>query len=241
VRRWPMAVVYLSRSKPRIADSRQNNRLLAALPAQDWERLRAHSREVPARLRQLIHTAGDPLTHVYFPTGGVFSVTVLLSDGTSVESAIVGNDGMLGVEAFFTSSPVVTAQTLLRAPTERHLIQVPTDPFRRELAKNGALKDVITRYAQMVFTHMMQSAACHAVHSLRQRVARSLLLTHDRVDGDTFYLSQAEDWQRAKTSPYTSLSEASSTSSRELNHNAGGLVWQRRRTSGRKRSRETRR
>src|SRR5581483_1498205 len=99
-------------------------------------------------------------------------------------------EGLLGIEAFFTSAPVTAGQTFLQVPSVDAMIEIGVEPFRRELARRGALYDVISAYAQSLIAQMMQLAACHAVHSLRQRYARWLLQTHDRMRRDSFYLSQ---------------------------------------------------
>src|SRR5579862_9490638 len=86
--------------RPPPTDGRPKNRLLAALPAEDFRRLLPYLRTVPIRVRQVLHKNGEPLQAVYFPNGGVVSITTVLMDGTAVEAATVGDEGMLGVEAF---------------------------------------------------------------------------------------------------------------------------------------------
>jgi CRP-like cAMP-binding protein len=84
------------------SDGRPKNRLLAALPADEFRRLLPQLKTVPIRVRQVIHKNGEPFSAVYFLNGGVASITTILSDGTTVEAATVGDEGMLGVEAFAT-------------------------------------------------------------------------------------------------------------------------------------------
>ncbi len=171
-------------------NGRARNRLLAALPREDWERLSVEARAIEVRAEHIIHKAGEPITHVYFPTGGVFTITTPLPEGTIVEAATVGDEGMLGIEAFFSSSPVTPGHSFLQVPSDAGLIQIAVEPFRRELARGGALYGVVSTYAQSLIAHMMQLAACNAVHSLRQRYARWLLMTRDRIRHNSFYLSQ---------------------------------------------------
>ncbi len=123
------------------ANGRPKNQLLAALPREDWERLRIDAREIEARAKQVIHAPSEPLTHVYFPMGGVYTITTPLPEGTMVEAATVGDEGMLGIEALFSSSPVTPGQTVLQVPSDDGLIQIAVEPFRRELARGGALHD----------------------------------------------------------------------------------------------------
>jgi CRP-like cAMP-binding protein len=125
---------------------------------------------------------------VYFPNGGVCSITTLLPDGTSVEAATVGDEGMLGLEAFFTDDPVAPGETLVQVP-DTDALSLDVAVFRRELADRGALHHVMGRYAQVVIAQMMQTTACNALHPVPQRCARWLLMTHDRMHQQDFHLS----------------------------------------------------
>ena len=87
---------------------RPKNHLLAALPAKDFQRLLPHLTTVPVRLKQVLHQGGKPLRAVYFLNGGAASIVTLLSDDTMVEAATVGNEGMLGIEAFLSAGAIAT-------------------------------------------------------------------------------------------------------------------------------------
>lgn len=140
------------------------------------------------RVRQVLYKLGEPLRHVYFPNGGVFSITTSLRDGTTVEAATVGDEGMLGIEAFLTDGAVSPGETLLQVPdTNTEVMSV--EHFRRAIAEQGALSDLIGRYTQVVIAQMMQSTACNALHHVQQRCARWLLTTHDRMHEEDFSLS----------------------------------------------------
>ncbi len=160
--------------RPPPTDGRPKNRLLAALPADDFNRLRPLLKTVPLVLKQVLHKQGEPIRHVYFPNGGVVSITTVLSSGTQVEAATVGDEGMLGIEAFLSAD---NAEMLGVAA------------FRREVAEHGALHDLMGRYTQIVIAQMMQSTACNVLHAVQQRCARWLLMTHDRMHEEDFNLS----------------------------------------------------
>jgi hypothetical protein len=89
---------------------RPKNHLLAALPEQDFRRLLPYMTTVPIRLKQVLHQAGEPLRAVYFLNGGAASIVTLLADGTMVEATTVGNEGMLGIEAFLGVGAVIRAK-----------------------------------------------------------------------------------------------------------------------------------
>lgn len=175
-------------NRPPPRKGRPLNQLLAALPDADYRHLFPHLRTIPVQLKQTVHHPGEPLEFVYFPNGGVFSITTVLPDGTMVEAATVGDEGMLGIEAFFGPDAVTPGRTLLQVP-DTDVVQLAVETFRRECALRGALYDLMGRYAQSVIAQMMQSAACNALHPVHERCARWLLLTHDRVHRRDFHLS----------------------------------------------------
>jgi CRP-like cAMP-binding protein len=172
----------------RTAAERPKNLLLRALSEEVFERLRPNLRTIPTKPKQLFHRRGQPVEYVYFPNGGVASVTASLADGTMVETATVGLEGMLGIEAFFAKDPVAPGDTMVQVP-DTSVEQLSVAAFRRELAQQGELAQAIGRYAQASVAHMMQSVACNARHPVAERCARWLLGTHDRVGRDEFHLS----------------------------------------------------
>jgi len=143
---------------------------------------------VPIRLKQILHKDGEPLKTVYFLNGGVASITTVLSDGTTVEAATVGDEGMLGVEVFLDATAVAAGETLIQVPdTSAETMSV--EDFRNAVGEPGAFRDLVGRYIHVVIAQMMQSTACNALHDVRQRCARWLLMAHDRMHQQDFHLS----------------------------------------------------
>jgi CRP-like cAMP-binding protein len=176
-------------SVPRLpAGARPRNRILAKLPEEDFRRLRPALKTIPTRARQVLHRRGELMDHVYFPNGGVASVTAVLSDGTMVETATIGDEGMVGIEALFSEGAVAPGETMIQVPdTSAEMMTVQA--FRTESVRGGALADLMGRYAQIVIAQMMQSAACNARHQVQERCCRWLLMTHDRMHQQDFQLS----------------------------------------------------
>ena len=143
---------------------------------------------VSVPVKGVIQRVGDPLEYVYFPISGVFSITTVLADGISVETATVGHEGMLGIEAVLTDTPIAAGETLLQVP-EGVALRLDVGSFRREMATHGALAALTGNYVQLVLVQMMQTAACNARHAVLERCAKWLLLTHDRVRRNEFQLS----------------------------------------------------
>lgn len=164
------------------------NRLLAALPAEDYRRLKPSLTTTSLEHHKLLEDGGEPITHVYFPWGGVCSLTTTMSDGRMVEVGTIGNEGLVGMAAYFGG----------RLPNTKTLVQVPGEGadvmgvrgFVAEMEREGALYELVRRYSQALLVLMAQSVACNALHDINQRCARWLLMTHDRVGGDTLLLTQ---------------------------------------------------
>jgi CRP-like cAMP-binding protein len=176
------------KNPPPSGDRRPNNRLLASLPDKDFERLQPHLRTSVVEPKHVFHAPNEPIRDVVFLNGGVASVTTVMQDGTMVETATVGDEGMVGMEAFF-GGEVATGETMLQVPdTNVELMAVA--PFKAELERREALFECVQRYSQALMTLMMHSIACMALHEVQERCCRWLLMTHDRVHRDDFHLSQ---------------------------------------------------
>jgi CRP-like cAMP-binding protein len=173
--------------RPPPAGDRPKNRLLASLPADDFERLRPHLRTIPLTVKQVLHPVNEPIRDVFFPNGGVCSVTTVMSDGSMVEIATIGDEGFVGINAFF-GGDMVGGETMLQVPdTSAEALSV--EAFRTEIARRGRLFEHAQRYSQGLLTLMMHSTACMALHSVQERCCRWLLMTHDRVHSNEFMLS----------------------------------------------------
>jgi CRP-like cAMP-binding protein len=169
-------------------DPRPRNRILAALPPEDFHRIAAHLKTVSISPRQILQKQGEPLPFVYFPNTGVCSITHVLSDGKSVETTTVGNEGIIGIEAFLTHDPIAPGETLIQV-SDTTAERLTVEAFRRELAYHGTLFVLAGRYVQLAIAQMMQLAACNVVHQVQERCCRWLLMTQDRVNRADFALS----------------------------------------------------
>jgi CRP-like cAMP-binding protein len=164
-----------------------DNRLLAALPREDLERLRPQLETVDLAFRERVYKPNEPIPHVYFPVSGVCSVVVGMANGAVVEVATIGNEGMVGLPVFLRSGTV--PGEAFSQIAGRHC-RLSADALLRETDNGGALHDLLQRYTQALINQIAQSAACNRLHPIEQRCARWLLLTHDRVAGDRFPLTQ---------------------------------------------------
>ena len=136
----------------------------------------------------MLYKPGEPIRHVYFPGGGFCSVLAVLEDGSMVEVATIGREGMVGVSAVVDGNRPPSA-TMVQAEMDT-CYRMTAEAFRREMDRRGAFYELLTRYAEALVGFIMQSTACNAVHSVEQRLARWLLTAHDRIGTDEFPLTQ---------------------------------------------------
>ncbi len=162
------------------------NRILAALPPEEFRRLAAHLTEAPLRFKQSLSKPGRPVRQVCFPDSGVCSVMSVMRSGKTAEVGTVGNEGVTGLALFFgnVSEP---SESMIQVPGTGQLLSAAV--FTRELARHGVLHRLIARYAHAFTIQLMQSAACNALHPLDQRACKWMLMTHDRVFTDEFKLT----------------------------------------------------
>jgi CRP-like cAMP-binding protein len=164
------------------------NALLAALPADDYDRITPFLDVVPLKLKDVIYRPAERIEHVYFPGGGFFSILTPLHDGRMVEVATIGREGMIGVSTVWDGSP--TPSVVMVQGETNTCYKMPVKAFRREMDRRGRFSELLERYSKALVGFIMQSTACNAVHSIEQRLARWLLMAHDRMASDQFPLTQ---------------------------------------------------
>ena len=164
-----------------------NNKLLSALPIEDFARLSSSFVSVPFRSKQRVHRQGEAVHHVYFPTGGALSLIKTLSDGQSAEIATIGNEGMIGVHVFF--GEVHAPGSALVHVANGEFCAMAVEEFNAEMSRRGPFYNLMMRYCVALTNQIMQTSVCNSLHSVEQRARRWLLLTHDRVGMDEFPLT----------------------------------------------------
>ncbi|MGH9156189.1 MAG: Crp/Fnr family transcriptional regulator [Acidimicrobiales bacterium] len=167
----------------------ETNRLLAALPAADRERLGPHLELEKVELKQLMFDPGKHIDAVYFPETAVISILTTMDDGTGVEIATVGNEGMVGVPLFLGSDSMPVRE-FSQAQVPGAVVRMDASAFAEEVRAGGSLHGIVQRYVLAFFSQTSQQVACNSLHSVEERCSRWLLLTHDRVGSDEFPLTQ---------------------------------------------------
>ena len=165
------------------------NLLLAALPPDDLRRVLPQLETVPLKTKELLHKPGERINHVYFPGAGFCSIVTVLEDGSMVEAAAIGREGLVGLNAATATETPTSLASMAQSDIEV-CYRMKAEHFRQEMERCGPFNTIVTRYSQALMGFIMQSAACNASHSIEQRFARWLLAAHDRVDADEFLLTQ---------------------------------------------------
>lgn len=163
------------------------NRLLSSLPPDILAHLLPRLTRVPLDVRQIIYAQDGPIEAVYFPESGMISMVNNLDDGMLAEVGIVGREGMAGL-AMLSGVETSFVEFMVQLPGSA--LRMGAREFRQEMEANPALHKRLLHYNEMLQAQIMQTAACNGRHDLEQRLARWLLMAHDRVDGDELPLTQ---------------------------------------------------
>jgi CRP-like cAMP-binding protein len=163
------------------------NRLLAALPADVYKRLVPHLEPIKLKLRQVLYETGDPITHVYFPNQALISLVLRMKNGHSAEVGMVGSEGLVGTSAFM-GGDIIPYRAIVQGSDGA--TRMPAATLRKEFNRGGPLQTMLLRYMQALHVQVSQTAACNRLHSLDERLARWLLMTHDRIQSDRLELTQ---------------------------------------------------
>jgi CRP-like cAMP-binding protein len=162
------------------------NLLLDSLPSDVYERLRDRLEPVALPAGMPIYEINAPITHVYFVTSGVISMVSVMREGT-VEVGVVGCEGMAGIPIVLYADSMPTRAFV---QVEGDALRMRADELRAEMEESLVLRRLLSRYALALFDQTAQSVACNRLHSLEERCARWLLMTHDRVRSDVMPLKQ---------------------------------------------------
>ncbi len=167
----------------RLPQNAVSNRLLAALPRKEYNRLLPHWESVTLDLKQVLYVPDEPIEYVYFPNSGIVSLLSIMSDSIAAEVGMVGNEGMAGLPVFLGVKTTPT-QAIVQSPG--NCLRMKADIFKASVNSSDTLHHLLLRYTHALMMQTSQSVACRSHHSVQQRCCRWLLMTHDRVETDQF-------------------------------------------------------
>jgi CRP-like cAMP-binding protein len=164
-----------------------HNRLLLALPDRNLKRLMPELEHVRCQSEQVLLNADSSLDHVFFPDSGVVSVLAVYADGNVIEMATIGREGCSGVQAAF-GAKISSFQLLVQIPGSA--AKMSRAAFMRAVQSMPSFRSLMFAYVQAFLEQVMVSVACNGAHSLKQRLARWLLMMRDRSDDDALPITQ---------------------------------------------------
>lgn len=171
---------------PASDDPRQNH-LLAALPADDYQRLLLSLEPIPMLLGDVLYESGEQMRSVYFPTTSIVSLLYVMENGASAEIAVVGKEGIVGVSLFMGGETTPSRAVVQSAG---HAYRLKGQQLKDEFYRNGPMQHLLLRYTQSLLTQMAQTAVCNRHHSLDQQLCRWLLLSLDRLQSNELVMTQ---------------------------------------------------
>jgi CRP-like cAMP-binding protein len=165
----------------------RQNRLLSGLGETELARLQPHLKSVRLTRGQTLHLPRMPITHVYFPEVGMVSMLTVMTTGEQIETAIIGNEGVVGGWVAFDGKDANTQSTVQIAGTA---LQIPTTQYLECYKASSAFRDAVNDYEGVIRFQAQQSAGCHAIHTVEARFCRWLLISEDVLGTEHVPLTQ---------------------------------------------------
>ena len=164
----------------------RGNHLLAALPAESFDRLRVHLEPISFALGDVVYESGAHMEYVYFPTTSHISLLYTMLDGSTAEMGLVGQEGVVGI-ALFMGGETTPNRAMVQGGglAFRMKSKAMLDEFQR----GGEFQHLLLRYTQALITQISQTAVCNRLHSVEQRLCRWLLMTHDLAQSDELQMT----------------------------------------------------
>ena len=169
------------------AEAAVGNRLLARLPADEFELLRPHLERVQLSHGDPLIRPGEPIRLVHFPAGCLASLVAVMEDGATVESGAVGREGMVGIPTLLADG-VTPMQTLVQIPGEAYAARASA--VKELFERGGAFQKLFYRYVHTLFIVASQTAACNRLHRIDARLCRWLLMSADGAGSEDLRLTQ---------------------------------------------------
>ncbi len=164
-----------------------SNRLLAALPAEEWQRWLPQLESVDLSLGQVMYESGSEQHYVYFPTSAIVSLLYVTENGSSAEIAVVGFEGIVGIALFLGGE---TSPSRGVVQSAGHAFRLKARVIKEEFNRSLPVMHLMLRYAQAFIAQISQTAVCNRHHSVQQQLCRWLLMSLDRIPGNHLRMTQ---------------------------------------------------
>ena len=170
-----------------ISSHQRHNRILSRLTKSEFDRLSPNLELVRLALGDVMYESGSKSHYVYFPISGIISLLNVMENGASAEIAVVGNEGILGTTVFMGGGSTPSRAVVQSSGSS---YRIKANILLTEFNLAGSLQHLLLSYTQALMTQMAQTAACNRHHTIDQQLCRWLLLSFDRLDGDTLCMTQ---------------------------------------------------
>ncbi len=168
-------------------DDPVGNRLLAALPTEEYARILLHLEPTSFALGEVIYESGGHLDYVYFPTTSIISLLYMMENGSSAEMGMSGNEGVVGIALFMGGDTMPNRAVVQSAG---RAVRMKAKVLQEEFARGGQFQRLLLRYTQALITQMSQTAVCNRLHTVEQQLCRWLLLSRERLESDELIMTQ---------------------------------------------------
>ena len=163
------------------------NRLLAALPRDEYERLALHLQVIRLPRNRILYETGDEVRSAYFLNDGIVSLLAITEDGQTVDICTIGNEGVVGLPIVL-NVPIMPCRVVTQVPCEALIIK--GTQLLAEFNRGSTLHRVLLKYAYAQQSQIIQSTVCHSLHTIRERLCRWLLVISESVQADSFDVTQ---------------------------------------------------
>jgi CRP-like cAMP-binding protein len=170
-----------------LPQSQIGNRILAALPAKEYERILPHLEHISFAPDQVVCESGAQMEHIYFLTNSTIYLLYVVESGATAEIGIIGNEGVLGI-ALFMGDDATPYRAVVQ--TGGGALRMKAQALREEFARGGEFQRLLLRYTQSLMIQISQTAVCNRLHTVEQQLCRLLLLSHDRGRSDELLMTQ---------------------------------------------------
>jgi CRP-like cAMP-binding protein len=177
----------MSKAVKKLSHDPAQNRILAALPAKDYERLLPDFEFVELPLGWTMSESGDHVNFLHFPITGIVSLIYELEDGSSSEVALVGNEGMVGISIFMGGESMPSST---RVQSAGHAYRLSRKVMKHEFALGGQLQHLSLLYTQALICQTSQTAVCNQHHTVDEQLSRWILMSIDRLHEDRLVITQ---------------------------------------------------
>jgi CRP-like cAMP-binding protein len=170
----------------RAETTQSGNHLLNALPAGEYHELQTHLIRVEMPLGKILYDVGEPINYIYFPENSIISTVSFFEDGASIETGITGREGLTG---FGVALSDVVAQRETSVQAEGFGWHLPSKTFQNVFERSSAFQHIVLQYIYAYLEQVSQSGACINHHPVNRRLARWLLMCHDRTEGEHLHIT----------------------------------------------------